>query len=476
MDRTRREFLARGGALVALGAVGSLGIRLPAARAQTPVGPFADFYRGIGEPRGLMLSHVGDLRTTRTITWLSTGNADHGSRVLYGAVPQGAPEDEVQEGRFLDRTMEGASELAPFGFGDVGPTRGTPNEGEQLVRVHRATLTDLPPDATISYRLVGGGPPSPVNTFKPAPSATSGFTFTHIGDHGRTEASRRTTRACAALAPNFHLIAGDLSYANGDQREWDAWAGELETLSASIPILLSPGNHEAKDWDGDTYRSRFTFPNHGQPWFSYDYQNLHVVSTTAGAFLSETNTDSARELVIDELTWLEADLAEAAARRAAGEIDFIAVTQHFPLYTDHRTRGPFSPQLVAVEEAIFQRYQVDLVLVGHDHMYQRSKPMAYGVPTGVDAGGPGYVQIVAGGGGKSIYEFTPIDTTEAAVDPENQFMRWGLWSAAHAASSRSSSTGSRAQRSPVSPTGGWTSRGRTTSRRTPRRTTTNSSR
>ena len=92
------------------------------------------------------------------------------------------------------------------------------------------------------------------------------------------------------------------------------------------------------------------------------------------------------------------------------------VAQHFPLYTNHDTRGPFSPDLVVAQEHILQRYQVDLVLVGHDHMYQRSVPMAYGRATGTATG---YVQVCAGAGGNGLYEF---------ADPNGP--DWGDWCAA----------------------------------------------
>lgn len=432
MKQTRREFLAQSGkGVMGLGAISMMGLRFAPPVAAVPKPP-ADLYRSLGHPRGLMLTHVDNLATTRTITWLTTGDADPGSHVEFGVVSQDTPPGHLKNGQYLNQVATGSSEMAPFGFGDGGELSGLPMEGELPVRVHRCTMDGLPPGATIGYRVGGGGAWSPINTFRAAPSATSGFTFTHIGDHGSTVAARRTTQACVDRAPDLHLIAGDLSYANGDQRVWDTWAGELEILSRSIPVLFSPGNHEAKDWGGDTYRTRFTFPNHGQPWFSYDYNNIHFVSFTAGAFLDASDPETARELLFDELIWLENDLALAAARRIAGEIDFIIVTQHFPLYTDHRTRGPFSAGHVAVEENVLQRYQVDLVLVGHDHMYQRSKPMAYGVPTGDPGSGLGYVQIAAGAGGKSLYEFTPIGTADPRVDPRNPYMRWSLWSDAWA--------------------------------------------
>lgn len=152
---------------------------------------------------------------------------------------------------------------------------------------------------------------------------------------------------------------------------------------------------------------------------------------TAGAFLHRNGVGNVEhdrqgiiDLVVDELVGMELDLARAAARRAAGEIDFIVVTQHFPLYTNHRLRGPFSPAHVVAQEHILQRYQVDLLLVGHDHMYQRSAPMAYGLPT---VEGIGYVQVIAGGGGQWLYEFTPADFGEIGSDPQNPYMQWGSW-------------------------------------------------
>jgi hypothetical protein len=45
---------------------------------------------------------------------------------------------------------------------------------------------------------------------------------------------------------------------------------------------------------------------------------------------------------------------------------------------------------------IVERYQVQLVLTGHEHSYQRSKPLRAGQ---VVKSGPGTVYITTGGGG-----------------------------------------------------------------------------
>jgi acid phosphatase type 7 len=432
----RRSFLQVSGRAALLGGVSlaTVGFAPPARRGEIGrrvPGVLGDVYGRFGAPRGTALSLTGDTATSRMVTWLTTGDQEVASRVRFGVVPPWAEPGDVRRGRYLDREVSGASHLAPFGTFD--PDRGTvtgPADGEHPVRVHRAALTHLPPTERIAYQV--GSPEggwSDVRVFDPLPS-TRPLRFTHLGDHGTTVAARRSTDAILARRPDAHLIAGDITYANGTQPIWDLWSAQVEPLAATVPLVVAPGNHEAKDHLGATYHQRLGVEDPSRPWYSFDLGPVHIASHTAGAFLTEHDPDSARRLVTDELVWLERDLADAAARRAAGELDFLVVTQHYPLYTDHRSRGPFSPQLVAAQEQILQRYQVDLLLVGHDHMYQRSHPMAYGAPTGAGPGGPGYVQVIAGAGGKSLYEFTPIATTDVAVDPEVPYQRRGLWSAA----------------------------------------------
>jgi acid phosphatase type 7 len=200
-------------------------------------------------------------------------------------------------------------------------------------------------------------------------------------------------------------------------------------MAATVPLMLAPGNHEAKDFNGQTYRTRFTMPRRGTPFYSWVHGNVCVISTAAGAFFGDV--EGAMEDIANELVWMEHALARAAALRAAGVIDFIVVTQHFPSFTHEDTRGPVSADRVVAAEQQLQRYQVDLLLVGHDHMYQRSYPMVYGVPSsglpnglGLVDGQPerfanhvGYVEVIAGAGGNGMYEFTEVDTL--TLDPNS---------------------------------------------------------
>ena len=371
---TRRQVLARGAA----GAVLLLPGWQRIARAET-----------LAPPRGVHLSFTQDPRTTTTATWFTDGLSDPGTVVEFGPAPAGMSEADLAS--------------TPFEHADEGTADATPGVAAMT---HRATLTGLEPGERVRYRAGRPDAWSPVRTFSPGPADRS-FTFAHVGDHGTTPDSASTIRFLEERRPDLVLVAGDLSYANGDQPVWDDWFGLIEPVAAGIPLMAAPGNHENEDDAGVTFKSRLSHPGAGS-YYAFDVGNIAVVVSTAGVFLEDGR-------IVDELVALDRALADAALRRALGEIDFIAVMQHYPLWTNHESRGPLNPTLVVAEEQILQRHQVDLLLVGHDHFYERSKPMAYGqvVPHG------GYVEVISGGGGKSLYDF---------VAPE----AFQSWSAAHA--------------------------------------------
>lgn len=372
---TRRALLGRGAAATA-----GLVLADPLWRGPGGTNVLAAGHGARPRPRGVHLSLADDPARSVTATWFTDGTANPGSVVQARQLGRG-PFREVADGTAV-------------------PTPGMPS------LTHRATIEDLRPGEPVEYRVGRPGAWSAKHTY--VPRAEQGpFTLAHVGDVGQTSASLGTTRLLRERRPELFFVAGDLSYANGQQRLWDTWFDMLEPLASQVPIMAAPGNHENKDMGGEAFKVRLTHPGEAQSFWSMDYGNVHVLVSTAGVFLEDGT-------IAEELAFMEADLAQAQVRRAAGEIDWIVVMQHYPLWTNHESRGPLNPQLVLAEEHTLQRHQVDLLLVGHDHFYERSKRMAYGQPA--DAG---YVQVISGGGGQSLYDFVPPESFQS-------------WSAAHA--------------------------------------------
>lgn len=347
-------------------------------------------------PRGRHVSWTGDLYSSRTFTWFTDGAEAPAQRLEYG--PVSADMDAA------------ALASAPFPESVSADTRVTPFVD---ALTHRATADQFDEALPIRYRVGSAdGGWSPVAVLRPTPR--DAFRFCHFGDHGRTAGSRAVARAMRARQPDFALLAGDLCYASGSsdlgpQEVWDDWFNLIEAdLSSDTILMTAPGNHENEGNNGVSYRNRMAMPTStlspDGTFYSFDYGRVHFVISTGGAFATDGT-------LAQEILFLETDLAQAALRRAAGEIDFIVVCQHFTIWTDQEGRGPASPQLVLLEENIFVRYGVDLLAVGHDHIYQRSHPMAFGQRNPL-----GYVQITSGCGGVGIRGFEPTIQGWSAVN------------------------------------------------------------
>ncbi len=341
---------------------------------------------GTHPPRGLHVSFSDDPYSTRTLTWFTDGSDAPASAVEYGPVEPDMDEAEITGAAFPMRAESSA--VAVY---DVDAL------------CQSAVAGGISSERPLRYRVGSDeGGWSPTYVLAPTPAADAGFRFCHYGDQSTSEAAQAVTAAVSERAPDFLMIVGDLSYANGEQSVWDTYFDMLEPLAARIPVMTTPGNHEAKDGGGDGYDSRIRQPGQNF-YYGFDYGRVHFFCSTAGCLLD--GVISAASLAT-ELLAMEADLAQAALRRARGEIDFIVVAQHYTIWTNEDGRNPANLSLVLLEEQILLRYGVDLLLVGHDHIYERSKPMAFG-----RASDGGYVQVTQGGGGQSLYELleTPAD-------------------------------------------------------------------
>ena len=72
----------------------------------------------------------------------------------------------------------------------------------------------------------------------------------------------------------------------------------------------------------------------------------------------------------DQLAWVEADLAQAAADRAAGKVTWVLVGGHRPIYSRNCAASSGDPTgdckaLQAAFEPLFLKYGVDLYFAGH---------------------------------------------------------------------------------------------------------------
>src|ERR687891_400181 len=105
-------------------------------------------------------------------------------------------------------------------------------------------------------------------------------------------------------------------------------------------------------------------------YYSFDYQNVHF--TVMSDYLPD-------EIGSEQYTFVQNDLAKAAADP---NIDWIIVPHHSQKYASTKNYDiPEEREWNNIYHPLFEQYNVDLVLQGHQHNYQRTYPIKYNSDT-----------------------------------------------------------------------------------------------
>ncbi|WP_433239493.1 fibronectin type III domain-containing protein [Actinomadura nitritigenes] len=278
-----------------------------------------------------------------------------------------------------------------------------------------------------------------IGTFTTAPARSSKFTFTAFGDQGVSYHALANDSLILGQNPAFHLHAGDICYADPsgsgqtsdsfDVRTWDQFLAQTETVAKQVPWMVGYGNHDMEAWFSPNgyggEEARFQLPGNGPDpknlpgVYSFVYGNTAVVSLDANDVSYEIPANQGLSKG-KQTAWLEAQLKSLRARRG---IDFIVVFFHhcaFSTTNQHASEGGARDAWVP----LFEKYQVDLVVNGHNHVYERTdaiKGNAVGrqVPIGGTARpeSDGVVYVTAGGAGRSLYSFPVPDSYEGNEKP-----------------------------------------------------------
>jgi len=251
---------------------------------------------------------------------------------------------------------------------DVVGDLGVAPENYQILA---ARVDGLSPEADgYCYRLVRGQTPLTEwasLTLAPPSDPDRVDRFVILGDSGNGRPAQYAIARRIWNAPMDAIIfLGDIAYTSGTYEElqgrfFDVYAN----LFQRVPVYSVIGNHEDRTEGGEPFEKAFLLPRN-QRWFSFDLGDVH--------FVALDTTRISRE----QARWLDADLSRNQRK-------FTIVLGHHPPYTSAR-RGPSRP-FRRLFVPILERHRVELVLTGHEHHYERTKPRS------------GIVYIVSGGGG-----------------------------------------------------------------------------
>ncbi len=245
---------------------------------------------------------------------------------------------------------------------------------------HALRVTGLSPGTRYDYALQtrGGTVVKGAFTTAPADDSTAPFTFLLYGDN-RTDATAHAgvVREMQKTPSDFLLNTGDFVTKGSDVSSWQSFFDIEGAMLRERCVFACVGNHELFDDAAAVHWARYFGPSGDAHKLYYSFRWGNARFFVLNAF---------EDFGSGERAWLDGELSRADAE--AG-LTWRFVLLHQGLWSS----GPHgsSKQLVAMDApAMFARHHVDVVLSGHDHIYERG-----------DAKGVRYV--VSGGGGAPLY-------------------------------------------------------------------------
>jgi len=327
---------------------------------------------GTPVPSNVSVTMGADTTTSRAFTW-HTDPSTEGTVVEVIKDPSlGFDGPDVLK-------FEGSSYL--FNTTDTG-----------TVRVHKAAAVDLEPGTAYTFRVGDGqGNYSGNGTLRTAEASGEKTKFIFLADSQATnEAGFKLWGDILKKAmldhpdTEFVVQGGDLVEDGFKENEWNMWFKAAQGTLMNTTIVPVVGNHEVTGTrKTEDYLAHFNHPQNGIDSlkgsnFSFDYKNAHFIVLN-----SEYDFEKQKE-------WMRKDLA--------------ATDKKWKIVAFHR--GPFgsmydSEHIRNAWTPVFDEFQVDLVLNGHDHVYVRTYPMKNMKPT---EDGEGTTYIVGGSAGPKFYE------------------------------------------------------------------------
>ena len=232
---------------------------------------------------------------------------------------------------------------------------------------HMASMTGLTPGEEVTYRVGSGGDWSEEFTFTPIDSSAQHFEWISVGDHGDSSEAMDVSEAIIADSKaQMVTIAGDISYADGEQTAWDDWFNFQQDSMTVIPWVTAVGNHENEPGYGFTpYEHRFDSDGQAESeifWYSRDVPGVHMVFMSTEHDYQQGST---------QYNWLEQDLSSVNREVTP----FVIVYGHKPMYSSNSYHGSEVELRDALED-LYITQGVDLVIAGHDHFYERTWPVS----------------------------------------------------------------------------------------------------
>lgn len=258
--------------------------------------------------------------------------------------------------------------------------------------VHTARLSGLERATRYQYQVSNGEETSSIYDFMSAPENDQAVRFGLFADNqDAVETFTDQVIRFSEADVDAVLVAGDMVERGSEAGHWSRqWYQPMAVgdLAQTVPVIYARGNHDEHSPSAMAY----TATPDDAPWYALRYGEAFIVVLNTelsrhNFAASETHPSDSSDLWEEQTLFLQEALDSDDSRDAAWRF----VMMHQPPYTaarhDDWSNGKGEVREYWVE--VFEDYDVDLVIGGHYHSYQRGEQ-------------EGVTYLVSGGGGHTL--------------------------------------------------------------------------
>ncbi|MDP2128010.1 MAG: metallophosphoesterase family protein [Pseudohongiella sp.] len=371
------------------------------AAAQNTLVPVGEIkYAATAFPDRIVLTATEDPARNQTVNWRTRGSVTE-------ALAQISKATDTPALHLTAETIPGRTQVLEAGNG--------------LAHHHHVTFNNLEPDTLYAYRVRGDNTWSEWFHFRTAKSGFEPHTAIYFGDAQNAVKAHfsRVIREAFSTAPRAQVMvhAGDLVNSSSDANhddEWGEWFDAGSFINSMVTTVATPGNHEYLAQPSGPRKLVPQWPVHfampsngpaelGSTVYFMDYQGVRYISLDSQQALQDA------AMMQIQTSWLRGVLGN-------NPNNWTVVTYHHPMFSV--SLGRDNPRLRESWQPLFDEFNVDLVLQGHDHTYGRGENVATGASGQLGGAGPMYVVSVSGPKMYMIGESAPETMDRLAEDTQ----------------------------------------------------------
>lgn len=234
-----------------------------------------------------------------------------------------------------------------------------------------------------------------------------------LGDFSLHLGGKATWNAVQAVVSknqiNTIVMLGDLAYNlhSKSSTRGDNFMNTLQPVIQSVPLMVSPGNHESFD-KYHNFINRFQMPD-SRLYYTFTIGFVRFVSINTEYFF--TNKEYLNHMVYFVTEQLDRSWTDIV------KYPWLVVYGHRPMYCESESKSQAcsgqSDVIKQYLEILFSRFRVDLYINAHVHNYQRTLPVFEGKS-----------QFV--GGNRFVWPWKTVYVTNGAAGAEGQNTKAGV--------------------------------------------------